>query len=65
MTHALENGEYKVMRGIEDAADASHAAVDCFSVEAVAATRDDWPLEIPLHRWFQNMNTPADMALVS
>jgi molybdopterin-guanine dinucleotide biosynthesis protein A len=65
ITRALESGEYKVKRAIESAANASHAEIDLFGVEAVAATRADWPMEPPLYRWFQNMNTPADMALVS
>ncbi len=59
---SLEAGNYKVMGGIKNAAQAPD--IDLFSVEAVAATRDDWPLE-PLRRWFQNMNTPADLTLVS
>jgi hypothetical protein len=51
------------MHGIENAA--GPFEVDLFSMEAVAATRDDWPLQPPLHRWFQNLNAPADLALVS
>jgi molybdopterin-guanine dinucleotide biosynthesis protein A len=64
IAHALKSGEYKVMRAIENAASASQAGMDEFSVEAVVAARDDWATEPP-HRWFQNMNTPADMALIS
>ncbi len=60
---SVESGDYKVMRCIRNAAQLPE--LDLFSVEAVAATRDDWPLEPPLHQWFQNMNAPADMALVS
>jgi molybdenum cofactor guanylyltransferase len=60
---SLESGNYKVMHGIENAA--GPFEMDIFSVEAVAATRDDWPLQPPLHRWFQNLNAPADLALVS
>jgi molybdopterin-guanine dinucleotide biosynthesis protein A len=56
---ALESGQYKVMHGIEKAAKTSE--IDLFRVEAVAATRDDWPLDPPPHRWFQNLNTPADL----
>ena len=58
----MKSGNYKVMHGIKNAAQPPE--IDLFSVEAVAATRDDWPLE-PLHRWFQNLNTPADLTLVS
>ncbi len=63
ITPAVEAGDYKVMRVIGSAA--SGIQVDRFSVEAVVAARDGWPLNPPLHRWFQNMNTPSDMALVS
>ena len=58
----LESQTYKVMRVIQQSVD--QAEIDIFSVEAVAATRSDWPLDPPLHRWFQNLNTPADVALV-
>lgn len=61
---ALESGEYKVMRAIENAASALHVEMDRFSVEAVGTARDGWAIEWP-HRWFQNMNTPADMTLIS
>jgi molybdopterin-guanine dinucleotide biosynthesis protein A len=76
--NALEAGDYKAMRGIEKAVKKS---IDKFSVEAVAAARDDWftptfsateaermghtQAHVPLHRWFQNINTPSDLALVS
>jgi molybdopterin-guanine dinucleotide biosynthesis protein A len=60
--HSLEAGEFKVMRGIEDAAGRSE--IDIFSVEAVVTARGEWPPEPPLHQWFQNINTPADMALL-
>jgi len=59
---SLEVGKHKVMHGIENAAEPSE--IDVFSLEAVAATHDDWPMEPPLHRWFQNLNTPTDLALV-
>jgi molybdopterin-guanine dinucleotide biosynthesis protein A len=62
---ALQAGDYKVTRVIEDAAKALHAEIDVFSVEAVAGARGDWPFDPPGHRWFQNVNTPADMALIS
>jgi molybdopterin-guanine dinucleotide biosynthesis protein A len=60
---ALESGTYKVMSAVNRSSRAS--AIDLFSVETVAVTRDDWPLSPPIHRWFQNLNTPADLALVS
>jgi molybdopterin-guanine dinucleotide biosynthesis protein A len=57
---SIEAGDYKVMRAIEAAADARQT--DIFGVEAVAAAGTDWPLQPPLYRWFQNVNTPADFA---
>lgn len=60
---SLESGNYKVIDAIEKAA--KPLGIDLFSVEAVGATRADWPLNPPLYRWFQNLNTPADLALVS
>ena len=60
---SLESGNYKVIDAIEKAA--NPLGIDLFSVEAVGATRADWPLNPPLYRWFQNLNTPADLALVS
>lgn len=65
ITHAIKSGAYKVTDWIESAVRASQLKIDIFGAEALAATRDDWPLEVPLHRWFQNMNTPADMSLIS
>lgn len=59
---AIESGNYKVMNGVISAAPSSET--DIFSVEAVAATRDDWPFEPPPRRWFQNLNTPQDLALL-
>jgi len=44
---------------------AADSAADLFSVEAVAATREDWPVTPPLHLWFQNLNTREDMWLIS
>jgi len=60
---SLKSRDYKVTHGINHAAPLSE--IDLFSVEEVAATRDDWPLNPRLHGWFQNMNTPADLTLVS
>jgi molybdopterin-guanine dinucleotide biosynthesis protein A len=65
ITHAIKSGAYKVIDGIESAVRASDTKIDIFSVEALTTTRDDWPLKMPLRRWFQNMNTPADMSLIS
>jgi molybdopterin-guanine dinucleotide biosynthesis protein A len=73
---ALESGTYKVLRAIEKAAGSS---MDIFSVEAVVSARDDLfpvlsikknnrmgrPECVLPHRWFQNVNTPSDLALIS
>ncbi len=59
LTAALDAGEYKVMRVFEQLAPGE---LDLFSIEAVAAVRDEWPAEPPVHRWFQNLNTPEDLA---
>jgi molybdopterin-guanine dinucleotide biosynthesis protein A len=59
---ALESGQYKVVCAIERAADAS---LDIFSVEAVLGARNDLSSNVSLHRWFQNVNTPSDLALIS
>ncbi len=60
---SLQAGKFKVMNGIENAV--RPAELDLFSVEAVAATRNDWTADPPLRRWFQNLNTPSDLALIS
>jgi molybdopterin-guanine dinucleotide biosynthesis protein A len=65
ITHAVKSGAYKVTNWIESAMHASQSKIDLFGAEALAVTRDNWSLEVPLHRWFQNMNTPADMSLIS
>ncbi len=57
---ALESGEYKVVRVIQHAAGNN---LDQFSVEAVVTARDDLR-NSQMHRWFQNVNTPGDLALV-
>lgn len=56
---AIAAGDYKVMRAVETAASARE--VDIFGVEAVTAS-SDWPVQLPLYRWVQNVNTPADFA---
>ncbi|HZU09883.1 MAG TPA: molybdenum cofactor guanylyltransferase [Pseudacidobacterium sp.] len=59
--NALQASEYKVVRAIERAADGN---LDLFSVEAVVSARDDLSA-LPPHHWFQNVNTPSDLALIS
>jgi molybdopterin-guanine dinucleotide biosynthesis protein A len=56
---ALVEGDAKVRRAVERAAVATGMRVDEFNVESVAAAQS-WSQRILLHRWFQNLNTPAD-----
>jgi molybdopterin-guanine dinucleotide biosynthesis protein A len=73
ITPALDAGEYKVMPVIK--ALTLPGQRDCFSVEAVLAARSDLldqfeqvgqvgqkrePKPVPPHRWFANINTPAE-----
>lgn len=69
ITAALEAGDYKVMHGIEQGVDlARHDGqhiglfLDMVPMEDIYGSRFDWPSDPPLYRWFQNMNTPADLA---
>jgi molybdenum cofactor guanylyltransferase len=55
---AAEDG--KVMRAVERASIATGSAVDAFDIETVAAS-SAWPQTPPVHRWFQNLNTPGDL----
>lgn len=56
ISQALDDGRCKVM----DALTVSRE-VDFFNVETVAPAQRGWPAEPPLHRWFQNLNSPADL----
>lgn len=58
---ALNVGDAKVMRAVERAADATGLRIDSFDVESVAAAQG-WLNELPVHRWFENLNTPAEYA---
>jgi len=53
---ALDQGKFKVMDALTGGADA-----DLFSLEAVAPTQKDWPMDMSLHLWFQNLNRPEDL----
>jgi molybdenum cofactor guanylyltransferase len=57
---ALAAGDRKVMRVIGNAAVSTGSKLDRFSVEMVAASIDFSPA-LPPRRWFQNVNTPADL----
>jgi molybdopterin-guanine dinucleotide biosynthesis protein A len=57
---SLLAGDAKVMHAVERAAGETGLRIDCFDVEPVAAAQS-WDQTIPLHHWFQNLNTPADV----
>ena len=54
---ALAADDAKVMRAVERAANGTGLRIDSFDVETVAAAQS-WEQPPPLHRWFENMNTP-------
>lgn len=58
---ALSAGYAKVMHAVERAALETGLRIDSFDVEPIAAAQS-WDQTIPVHRWFQNLNTPADLA---
>ncbi len=65
---SLRRGDGKVMLAVEDAARAAGIGIDRFDVESVAAIQiPDEPgtVRLPVHRWFDNLNAPADLARVS
>ena len=57
---ALAEGNAKVIRAVERTSTATGLRVDAFEVESVAAAQS-WSQPIPVHLWFQNLNTPADL----
>ena len=65
ITRALERQEYKVMRVILEAGEALRRPVDLFSMEAVCPTQRRWPAHSPVHRWFQNLNSPEDLETIA
>jgi molybdenum cofactor guanylyltransferase len=56
---AIASGNAKVTRAIESAANATRMRIDSFDVESIAVAQS-WQQPTPLHRWFENVNTPAD-----
>lgn len=60
---ALAAGDAKVTRAVERASTAMGLQIDAFEVESIAAAQS-WPQPIPLHLWFQNLNTPKDLKKV-
>jgi molybdenum cofactor guanylyltransferase len=61
---ALAGGDARVMRAVENAAERTRFKIDGFDIETVACSVGSsagWPSTPPVHRWFQNLNTPADL----
>lgn len=56
---ALAAGQAKVMYVVELVANVTGQHIDSFDTETIAAAQF-WEQVIPLHRWFENINTPAD-----
>ncbi|HTV05664.1 MAG TPA: molybdenum cofactor guanylyltransferase [Acidobacteriaceae bacterium] len=56
---ALNEGNAKVTDAVERAETATGERIDAFEMETVAAAQS-WDQPLPLHRWFRNVNTPAD-----
>jgi molybdopterin-guanine dinucleotide biosynthesis protein A len=63
--NSLEEGDGKVIRVIESSASAAGLRLDLFDAEAMDAAQGGcapWPRTLPVHCWFQNLNTPQDLA---
>jgi molybdenum cofactor guanylyltransferase len=56
ISRALNEGNFRVMAAITSAGD-----TDLFNVETIAPAQREWAAEPPLHRWFQNLNSPKDL----
>jgi molybdenum cofactor guanylyltransferase len=60
---SLARGDLKLVRAMENAVRDMGELMDAFDVEARdSALRGskDWPMEVPVRLWFQNLNTPQD-----
>lgn len=57
---ALVSGNFKVTDAVNSAAIATGLPIDAFDVESVAVALG-WPQPVLLHRWFDNLNFPADL----
>jgi molybdopterin-guanine dinucleotide biosynthesis protein A len=65
---ALATADSGVTRTVEFAAAASKSRIDAFDVETISASllpSAEWPHAVPVHRWFQNFNTPEELAKAS
>jgi molybdenum cofactor guanylyltransferase len=57
---ALASEDAKVMRAVERASTATGLRIDTVDVETIAAAQS-WEQPRLLHKWFENINTPADV----
>jgi molybdenum cofactor guanylyltransferase len=57
---ALAAHDAKVTNAVERARNASGLRVDTFDVESIAASQS-WETKLPVHKWFDNINTPAEL----
>jgi molybdenum cofactor guanylyltransferase len=66
LTASLLAGNYKVMPVVTAAAQSRSQAIDVFDVELLASTCTELHgfSPLPLHHWFHNCNTPADIARI-
>jgi len=63
--NSLQRGDAKVTHAVEESARGVGMRIDYIDVEAIDAALGDsagWPRHGPMHRWFQNLNTPDDLA---
>jgi molybdopterin-guanine dinucleotide biosynthesis protein A len=61
---ALAIGDGKVMRAVKRASAATGSTIDAFDIETVVSSLSSataWAEAPPVHRWFQNLNTPGDL----
>jgi molybdenum cofactor guanylyltransferase len=56
---ALAAHDAKVTNAVERAVNATGLHVDTFDVESIAASQS-WEQSLPVHKWFENLNTPAE-----
>lgn len=56
---ALATHDAKVTNAVERAKNATGLCVDTFDVESIAASQS-WDPTLPVHKWFDNINTPAE-----
>jgi molybdopterin-guanine dinucleotide biosynthesis protein A len=66
LERSLEAGDLKTIRAVLEAAESAHSPaprIDLFSLETLSAAGQFSGLDtdLPLYRWFQNVNTPSEL----